>query len=219
MKPFFLFALVALVGCANKPTLTAAQITQNDPTVACFARINNDPQFEKTIAGPLGLKDMGPPSIELLANKDKPNEAQRSAISAYGAARMNCMEAGSAYRQANMPPVIASLMDEGRQNVNMLLAKLYRGDLTFGEFHEARVENGNRVRERMRVDDRYRAEAQANAQARSNAALGAALQNYQTQQVQQQQLLNQQLQQQIRPPTTTTTNCNRFGNQVNCTTY
>jgi hypothetical protein len=216
MKHVFLTA-VALVlgGCqtmgpqARGPS--AAEIMAADPTNSCMKRVNEDPFILTHLAAKTGVGRPGSPSIEMLSDKTVPNEQERQALSTYSGERQRCIDLGGSYRRQNMPAQVTQVMEQGAQNVTFLLAKLYAGEITFGEYNTRRIQNGNESRARLTDFDQRRQQQQQADEDRRRSDVANALQNMNNQ-----MLLQQQINDANRPRTT---NCQRIGAQVNCTTY
>lgn len=224
MKKLLLMALLPLVGCvtpggghqqAKKPT------ADDDPSQPCFESIAYDKRFvslRDKIA--INLRPNQLP-LEMLSNAAFPTEDEKQTLGVWVVARQACMDAGEAFRARYAPPEYRANMASNVNRVKLLAAKLYAKQITYGEFNQMRAENSLDSQRTMATLQQREREAMAaraaEDQARRDAAVGAAIQNMQTQQLiqQQQQLQNQQLLQQNMPRTT---NCQRWGNQVNCTT-
>lgn len=209
-----LTGLVVLAGCANMrppPSPSPAQLSAADPTNICMRRVTEDPFIITQLASKAGIGRPGNPSIEMLADKSRANAEEKQALSTYSAERQKCIDLGASYRRQNYPAQVTMTMEQGAQNIALLLAKLYAGDITFGEYNELRMKNASEARSRLAdYDQSIRREQQAEADRRQTNA-NNALQNLNNQ-----LLLQQQINNANRPRTT---NCQRLGNQVNCTTY
>jgi hypothetical protein len=189
----------------------------NDPTEHCIKRMREDPYLRQSLAK-TGFGQNTPPSIEMLSDKSRPNDAEKEALRIYSATRSQCIALGVAYRRANIPSNVALAFDRGSDRGTVLISKLYAGDITYGEFNTGRMEIQSQIRLDVAESDRQNAQAAAMDDDRRRAAAGMALQNMQNQQLilQQQQQQQQLMLQQNRPRNT---NCYRMGSQMNCTTY
>ncbi|AMM23018.1 hypothetical protein [Variovorax sp. PAMC 28711] len=210
-KNLLLIAAAALLsGCVTPGPFarqSAGDVVASDPTSSCMARLNGDPFIVGRLGEKMGIGRQGAPTVEMLADRTYPNATEKQALGAYANARESCIASGSDYRRQNMTQQIAQTMEQGGASMSILVGKLYAGDLTYGEYNARRVEIGSAARARMSDVEQQQRQASAQEQANRSAAFGQALQNAQTQQL---------IQQQRRA---TTTNCSRFGNQLNCTTY
>lgn len=214
----------ALVGCAAQRTTgpSGAELIAADPSNQCFQKVT-----EQFSGGVLGKKISfgGMPSLEMVIDKSKPTAQEKEALSQLSAGRQQCFEQGRAYRAQHLPGPIALAIEEGTSATTMLMAKLYAGELTYAQFNIARDENLSRYKAKLVEYDRQANQAQAQAIAdeatRRQSAANALLQTQQAIQAQQ-QVSPAPTYQIVQPPTfrtPTTTNCQRWGNQVNCTTY
>lgn len=219
-------ALVAGVlasGCATQQRQVGPRYSlQDDPTMRCIDQVTADPYLVNTLGPKTGLGTKAPPSLEMRADSSRPSDAEKKALSAYATARAECLQRGDSYRAISLPMPVYTSMARGWRGIDALIVKLYSGEITYGQYNQMRLENGEQSREniaRSLADaERDRAQAEAAEDDRRRAAVGMALQNLQNQQAiqQQQQIQQQQMLQMNRPRTT---NCQRFGAQVNCTTY
>lgn len=222
MKVLLLVAALGgiLVGCVTPGPQAKRPTAADDPSNGCFAEIAYDKRFvvlrEKMA---INVK-ADQPSLDMLANKTTPNDEERVALREWVSQRATCASMGTSFRAQHAPPVYAAQFNATQTAIANLAARLYGGDITYGEFNRARAENSSAGQARL-AEEAQRARDLDNAQRAANqrAAAAMAQQNFQTQQIlqQQQQIQNQQMLQQSMP-TTTTTNCQRWGNQVNCTT-
>lgn len=208
------FALL-LAGCqtmgpqARGPS--PAEILANDPTGSCMKRLNTDPFIVEQLGAPIGVGKSEQPTLKMMADKTKPNDEQKEALSMYAAARDKCAALGAEYRRAKMPGDVVYTLENNNQKLQVLFAKLYAGDITFGEFNTSRTNNIMTMRGQLTEQDQQRAQRQAAAEAERQRNTANALQQFNNQ-----MLLQQQINNANRP---ITTNCNRFGQQVSCTTY
>lgn len=228
MRKLLLIALLSLAGCAVPQQRQAPPryVSSEDPTQQCMDRLRTDVFLVQTLGPKTGFGSNTPPSLELRADKSTPSQEEKQALSMYAAARQQCKMVGESYRRSTVPPVIAAAMDAGWNGIDNLLAKLYAGDITFGQYNQMRVENGAQANDKIRsaaaVLDQAQAQADAQNAANRQMAAGMLMQSLQQQQAlqqQQQQLQQQQLYQMQQNNRTINTNCQRFGNQVNCTSY
>ena len=219
------------------PLLVFAQST--DPSMECFSALESNPELQ-ILKGKVALGNVSGQNLEILANDKKPSPAEKSALAKWDALRQPCIKQSSEWSQSHYAPNIAVISDRLKSQFNSLLADLYGGKITYGQFAKARQANL----------DNAKAEAVNLNQQNQNA-------NIQNQQ--QQQQLNQQVQQaeaqnqaqrnalatqmilnnkpyQVPIPQSTTpyqipqlqapqlqspknTNCRMIGNTMNCTTY
>ena len=209
-----------------------------DPSTACLAELKADSRLSP-IEGKVPFDVTKGQSLEVLANKAKPNEQEKAALSYMASEGERCLELGTEWRQKNYPSEINALMTTYRVEIVSALADLYAGNITYGELAKfrakqaadlknqvevvaARVEQIRRMDARrleeaatQQQDERRRAEAQREAIARQDEEnrRQAALQI----------LLNRRAYQPtpLQPyqmPVPQTTNCSAYGNQLSCTT-
>lgn len=226
IQGLFLLAATAvtLAGCvtpggqqqARRPT------ANDDPSQSCFLNLTMDKRFE-LIQSKIAIRERPEnASLEMLSNKAYPTPEERQVLSDWKEARDACSALGASFRAQYAPLDFQANLNTNLIRVNALIAQLYGGEMTYGEFNRARAENAGRSAQAIAaVAQRERdANAAAAAQEEQNrrAAVGMALQNMQTQQAiqQQNQIQQQQMLQMNRPRTT---NCQRIGTQMNCTTY
>lgn len=221
-----LAALALLAGCDTMPQQQVQQAPRptaaDDPSVTCARRAAVMPQFaplSEKIAINMRADQV---SLEMLADRARPTDQEKALLSAWQQQRVACFDVGVSFRAAYAPPRYVAWLSSSHNGTSGLVARLYGGDMTYGEFNRARASlAADTEATRLEMQQRERetqAAAAAQDDANRRAAAGMMLQNMQNQQLLQQQLQQQQMQQmqQNRP---STTNCQRFGNQVNCTTY
>jgi hypothetical protein len=217
MKNHFIFVMTFVTACAgalaqqqNRPT------SQSDPTNSCLAQSENSPALAilKPKVGKLfGRAD---PTIEMRANRDKPTDEEKQALSAWGKVRQQCLEMGRAYRAQYAPPGWVAAVEDGQSQLWQAIASLYVGDITFGQFVAERDRIGIAAVAGMEQADRadmatraqqaqQRAKDAQQSEARANAAI---------------QMLLQPPPQAVRPMQTPSVNCTSraVGNtvQTNC---
>lgn len=128
MKRLAYLASVVLAGCnATMPT----QAT--DPSKDCFARVATNPQFSG-IFQKIGIPGGPPPTLEMLSSREKPTEEEKSALNLYQSTRESCYPIGDDFRQKNRPAWFNSMIHEQRLAAQNAIAKLYRGEFTYGEY-------------------------------------------------------------------------------------
>jgi hypothetical protein len=194
----------------------------DDPSQSCHLNLTMDKRFE-LIQPKIAIRERPEnASLDMLSDKSYPTAEERQVLSAWKSARDACTALGASFRAQYAPLDFQATLNANLTRLNELIARLYGGDITYGEFNRTRAENAARNAQAMAgVAQRERdANAAAAAQEEQNrrAAVGMALQNMQAQQAiqQQTQIQQQQMLQMNRPRTT---NCQRIGTQMNCTTY
>lgn len=208
-----LIALVPLAGCVTPGPQQVKRGPNDDPSRACFDALAYDKRFvplRDRIAINLPASQ---PTIQMLADKSSPTPDEKLALGEWAAARDGCLAQGAAFRAAYAPPTYTTWMSSNVTTVKLLVARLYAGEISYGEFNRQRAEaseSSKAYAAGMAQRDREQAAA---AEERRRQDAGAALQNFQNQLLIQQQIRNQQIQ---NAPLQTT--CQRFGNRVDCTT-
>ena len=208
----------SLVGCVTPGKQAYKPTAADDPSNACFASLMVDKRFD--VLRPKIAINIKPSELplDMMADKSVPTAEERQALGVWKVARDSCMAQGESFRQAYAPPAHRAALTSNVTRVHDLTAKLYAGDMTYGEFNRARAGNAATSQEQMANVAQQEREQNAREDDRRRVAAGMALQTMQNQQMilQQQQQQQQLMLQQSRP---TNTNCARIGNQVNCTTY
>jgi hypothetical protein len=187
-----------------------------DPSLPCL-----NAAIDQYRATPLGMRiGAATPSVEALADKSKATDAEKLAISEHSAARQKCVLLGMSYRRENLPPEVVFAEEDAEAALTVLMAKLYAGDITFGEYNNARLENRAKLQARLVAVDRQIAQDNAQVEAANAARRQAANQALQ-QTLQNQQMILLQQQQMQTPPARgiVNTDCTRTGNRTNCTSY
>lgn len=155
-------------------------------------------------------------TVQQLSDKRLPTKAQREVVANFESLAAVCIQATANYVHA-YAPYASQALDEDHQRTKLLLAKMYDGHMTFGQFNQERAKiNADFVKEAYAAQSQYRSQQQQLA-------------------IQQQQLNIQREQaaiaaQQAYHPyvakpyvmptiTPTTTNCYRTGYSVTCHSY
>lgn len=177
MRLLIASASLALAACnATLPT-TKAVGPRDDPTFACYdgldaGRTDLAPIIART--GSLALANRS--SLEQMAETSKPSPEERPLISAWAAARQNCLDAGASFRAVNAPSPYRSAFEQGQSRAMILIARLYAGELSWGEFNRARRELAMQNSTNLRAaGEQIRAEEQAEDSRRLSATRDALL--------------------------------------------
>ena len=136
MKFIFSIAVLALTGCAaTQPRPTA----EDDLSRSCFAAIAYNEQFT-----PLRTKiainqriDQLP--LEMMADPSKPTAADLPLLSALKTERDRCYSLGESFREKYVPMEHRAIYTNGTSSVNVLLSRLYGGEISYGEFNKRRL--------------------------------------------------------------------------------
>jgi hypothetical protein len=159
MKPHIIYLLVTVAlisGCAAPGVRQAEEVKQF--CAQRFADSSIDPVRSKIVI-PIVSTEAQP--IEMLANRERPNADEREAILALANARIACNK--FSYERLGPPPAYRSATQD---RITAILADLYAGEMTYGEFNKALLFIGERdrlaaeelddaIRERERWRDVY----------------------------------------------------------------
>lgn len=216
---------VLFSGCAQYQAQQRAEAQRQEmeaasrSLAAACAAAYNDPAM--TILHPKIPFSASDATLAQLGDVSKASAKEKAAIEEFDRLVQPCTTQGQAFFRRFDYPGMGAAYQRFTQEDRSLRASLWAGSITFGEFNTRR---GTLV-------SQFEAARAAAAVEASRAATIAAQQeranSLQTLQVIQQMQQNQQLQQanqiqsqqlyQMRTPTQT--NCYRYGNQVNCTSY
>lgn len=221
MKPLLYctaLACAALAGCATPGQHAQYRPTAaDDPSNGCLASIAYDKRFVPLRAKiAINLRTDNLP-LQMLSDKSYANDDDKAVLSEWIAARAECARMGESFRAAYAPPEYRANITAAQAFTTSAAARLYSGEITYGEFNRLRSEAATAATMRSATAQQRQHEATAAAQAQDDAnqraAVGAALQNMQNTMLIQEQVRAQQIQQN-RP---INTDCQRFGNTVSCT--
>lgn len=221
MRKLLLIALLPLAGCVTAPQSrgpSPQEITANDPSTACMREASRDARLAVLLPKIGSLQNAGQAPISMMTSKELPTRDEKEALEVWGGSRQTCLQTGASYRAKNMPVPVAMAMEAGQERLILLTARLWAGDINYGQFNQERISIRDGVRSNYAAFDKGQAQARAQDEERRDAASRDFQDAMYRQQLilQQQQMQNQQIYQQNRP---VSTDCRRFGNQVNCTTY
>lgn len=233
-----LASTILITGCQNmgQPRQTQAQITSDAisqrigagarESTQCIEQVNSTPSGQKVRNEVLFYNTDDSKRFELSASKAKINKSQKLALSEYASEATKCrkyaLDATSGLPQHSVLISYYSKLDQ-------IYVGLLAGDMTIGEANKKKTvayadfQSGINSANNEVQQNLNNAHNQEVGQRQRNAAM---LLNYmQGQQVinQNQQLINQNQQaitnQQLQNTKPLNTNCTKYGNQVNCTTY
>jgi hypothetical protein len=141
MRIVLLVAALALTGC-NATMQQARRGPADDPTRHCFDRMDSDQRLAVLAPKVGSVSRGGRATVEMLASTAKADEEDKKAISAWGQARQSCVAEGRAFRAQNAPPGWVPAFEAGQTEFLGLMARLYAGELTYGEFNRQRLDLG-----------------------------------------------------------------------------
>lgn len=150
MKTTVVLLLSALLaGCATEPPRTAA----DDPTFACLRGLQEQQKYQHLYTKI--AKSAEAATLEQLASKEVATEEEKVMLSSWAQDRRICHQEGQGYRAAYAPPGYVTVFDNLQMGLISLTARLYAGEITFGQFNQARI---NLAAETDRGMDRVRQE-------------------------------------------------------------
>jgi hypothetical protein len=176
LKTLALIALVALAGCNATMPQQHRPTAADDPSVKCFAEMETDQRFAILRPHIGSMTRANAASLEVLASTARPTDQEKRAISVWGVARQTCAAMGDSFRAQYAPPGWKLAVDDGQQQVLGLMARLYAGEITYGEFARGRQAIASEIGQRMQEADQRNTAALAqqaaarSAQAANNAA-------------------------------------------------
>ena len=196
---------LALAGCAGRPSETSQAEAYNRAAQrlsgAMDQAIDGNRAFDP-IRGKVGLKGVNSITFEMLANTNKPTETERAAILEYAKLRDTHVKQARAL-EAQYEDPYTRINEAQSRTITALLADLYNGSLSYGEFAKKRQEIAAVSDEaRERILSALAADADREEQAYLNR-----LNSY---------LLRQPTQPLQQPAPRLRTTCTRIGNTVFC---
>lgn len=205
-----------------------------DPSARCINEMQADPRSQ-ALWSKYPFDPMKGQSLDVLSNPNKPNAAERAALSFVATEGERCFDLGADWRRANYPVEVISLLETYRVNALSSMADLYAGKITFGEMAKVRAKLASdltnqvqaaiaKIKAAREAEEQQRRTAEqraySEAQARQQQEAIAEQQKDAARRQAVLQILSQ-AQQSSRislPPSPVTTNCTAFGNSMNCTT-
>lgn len=128
--------------------VVVAQAT--DPTDSCFANLPAQKELQ-ILKGKIDLAS-GPVSLETLSNNKKPTPNEKVAILAFDKTVEQCRELGKDWRIKNVPSTINEIVNSAFSDLKLLLAELYAGRSTYGDFAKNRQELINKLGSQITVE-------------------------------------------------------------------
>lgn len=155
----------SIVGiCVAFGALSAVAQTP-DPGVACFDQLNFDPTLSRLLPYVGSLSKNDGATFDMMVSKRKPSELEKKAILAWGLARQKCVDIYRENLPRTLPPAAFEIEATHQNEIQQLLASLYRGQITYGEFIEARKKSGEAKITKLRqllAQEQYRQQRQEN---------------------------------------------------------
>lgn len=150
----------------------------------------------------------GRATIPQLASNERPTADEKVLIGFWGAERQRCVDLGEDYRRQYPKPEMQADLT-AQMNLMHLTAKLYGGNMTYGEFNTARNSNFMTVQNQIaNISEQQKTKEEERKRSKDAAELQIMLS-------QQQQLLQDNRPTYVAPTRTT---CTKNFNQVNCVT-
>lgn len=201
--------------------LAAAEQRQVEQTCSIAAA---DPRLASLIPAAVPY-DAGTATIQQLADPALFSSDQKEALAQWDTVMQACLSEQGLVFERWFAPAVSGIYRDHLQQGKLLRARAYSGAITIGQFNQARAELGQKTVASAEAAQQEYAHRQQAIEAQNAAAWSAAAsalqQSRQTQimqqQLQQQQWQNMQNNYQMNRPVQT--NCNRYGNQVNCTSW
>lgn len=168
---FVMLALAVLATSAH------AVSGADDPTVQCLGALAARPDLRPLEVKIGSLASANKQTIAQLADPSRPTEDEKALISTWGTQRMACVEQGARFRTEYAPPGVGAAFEDNQRRLIVLLAKLYAGELTYGQFNQARNESSGVFQAQMQ-----QLQQQMNAQNRASQERAAAQNQLEAQQ-------------------------------------
>ena len=110
---------------------------------------NTDPRISLLTAKVGSLKEAGEATLPMLASTATPTPEEKTALEYWGSERQRCLGLGKVYRAHNLPASVVSTFEAGQKNLVFLTARLYAGEINYGQFNTQRQELAGAMRQRQ----------------------------------------------------------------------
>ncbi len=121
---------------ARRPSNSSTASPPPNPGDECFKALADAPELQILQSkAPVSFRKQ---SFDMLTNEQKPTDIERTAIKTWGQRGEGCIALDAEYRQ-RMPAKIAAIRQRGYADLLALIAELYSGNLTYGEFARRRA--------------------------------------------------------------------------------
>lgn len=166
-----------------------------DPSASCVEELRGNPKLQ-VLSGKVQLDISNGQPLEVLSNASKPNGKENAALSFLVDELHRCTVVGAAWRTQNYPPKFNSTYGAYTIEFDSMIADLYAGKTTFGQFAKARaVQYGLLVTNLTAIAEEAKAQRDAsllekelaNKQGDERRAATAQQQNFERQQAVEQQ--------------------------------
>lgn len=121
-----------------------------NPGATCFEQLNSDPALSRLLPHVGSLNKSDRATFSMIVSKQKPSESDKKAIIAWGVARDKCADIYRENAPAGFPAAFIDLESKSHSESQQLLASLYKGQLTYGEFVELRKKWGEAKMSKIR---------------------------------------------------------------------
>jgi len=151
MKHLVLLSLLLVTGCQTmQGTASAPQPRPVNPSAACYGTFDTNPRFAVLLPHLGSLSRYDRATVEMMASKDLPTPEEKEALRQWGFARQLCAQSGEKFMAA-APQWAQNVVANGNAGLLLAIAKLYGGDINYGQF----------IAERARLNQEARASAEA----------------------------------------------------------
>ena len=147
----------------------SANAQGTNPGSACFEQMNSEPALSRLLPHVGSLSKSNLATFSMTVSKEKPSEIDRKAIIAWGQARDICIRIYQENYPQGFPEAFIELEAKNQNEVQQLLASLYKKQVTYGEFVELRKKLGEAKMSQIR-------EITAREQARERQEAGEKIQ-------------------------------------------
>lgn len=187
---------------------------------ACGDNIKTNPSLQ-VIAEKIALGGSSEQSFSHLTNTNKPSPNEKAAISIYADTLRNCTKEYDKLTEGLPPPIIA-VNHSSFSAIQNLLASLYKGDLTYGDFAKLRKQVFDRRESALaEIDQELRKNAEeSNARAQQIAAQNAIAQAQASQAISSSMIAGAAMANAYKPyiPSSQTSQTSTLNRNTNCTT-
>jgi hypothetical protein len=129
-----------LAGLALLLMLALPQARAQDPTSACMARLAGDASLH-ALAQKTPLAAIKTVTLPMLADTSKPDAADKLLLEQWNTELKACYALGQDFREHTVTPDSKAILDAQQHALIALVAQLYAGDLSYGEFNRGRQES------------------------------------------------------------------------------
>ena len=109
-----------------------------DPSGECFNGLENNPELQ-AIKGKVALGTIDGQTLEMLASDKRPNSVEKNAISKWDTLRQPCNKVSQDWWNSRVPQNVAVIISKVQSEFKSLLADLYAGRITYGQFAKNRL--------------------------------------------------------------------------------